>query len=86
MKQLKLCGLLILLLLAGCQSTPKETIHPVDSTIDVKKSDGTMSDLISHANIVVPKVALTFNGFADNETMELLLTKLDESNMKATFF
>ena len=44
-----------------------------------------MSDLISHANIVVSKVALTFNGFADNETMEQLLTKLDESNMKATF-
>lgn len=86
MKRLKLCGLLIMLFLAGCQSATQETIHPVDSSIEVKKSDGTKSELISHANIVVPKVSLTFNGLADNDTMKSLLTKLDESNMKATFF
>ncbi|UZM98827.1 hypothetical protein OL548_31865 [Lysinibacillus sp. MHQ-1] len=45
-----------------------------------------MSDSISRVDIIKPKVALTFNGFADNQTMELLLAKLDESNMKATFF
>ncbi|WP_342441428.1 polysaccharide deacetylase family protein [Lysinibacillus sp. FSL K6-0075] len=86
MKLLKICSLLMLLLLTGCHPATKETIHPVDSSIKIKKSDGTMSDLISHADIVVSKVALTFNGFADNETMEQLLTKLDESDMKATFF
>lgn len=86
MKLLKLCGLLIILFLAGCQSATQETIHPIDSSIEVKKSDGSKSEVISHANIVVPKVSLTFNGLADNETMKLLLTKLDESNMKATFF
>lgn len=86
MKLLKLCGLLIILFLAGCQSSTKETIHPVDSSIEVKKSDGSKSEVISHANIVVPKVSLTFNGLADNDTMKLLLTKLDESKMKATFF
>jgi len=86
MKQLKICGLLILMFLAGCQSAPQKTIQPVDSSIEIKESDGTMSDSISHADIIVPKVALTFNGFADNKTMELLLAKLDESNMKATFF
>lgn len=86
MKLLKLCGLLIILFLAGCQSATQETIHPIDSSIEVKKSDGSKSDVISHANIVVPKVSLTFNGLADNDTMKLLLTKLDESNMKATFF
>lgn len=86
MKLLKLCGLLIMLFLAGCQSATQETIHPIDSSIEIKKSDGSKSDVISHANIVVPKVSLTFNGLADNDTMKLLLTKLDESNMKATFF
>lgn len=86
MKQLKICGLLLLMFLAGCQSTPQKTIQPIDSTIEIKESDGTMSDSISHADIIKPKVALTFNGFADNQTMELLLKKLDESNMKATFF
>ncbi|WP_445478252.1 polysaccharide deacetylase family protein [Lysinibacillus irui] len=86
MKLLKLCGLLIILFLAGCQSATQETIHPIDSSIEVKKSDGSKSEVISHANIVVPKVSLTFNGLADNDTMKLLLTKLDESNMKATFF
>ncbi|MGG2072542.1 polysaccharide deacetylase family protein [Lysinibacillus irui] len=86
MKLLKLCGLLIILFLAGCQTATQETIHPIDSSIEVKKSDGSKSDVISHANIVVPKVSLTFNGLADNDTMKLLLTKLDESNMKATFF
>lgn len=86
MKLLKLCGLLIILFLAGCQSATQETIHPIDSSIEVKKSDGSQSEVISHANIVVPKVSLTFNGLADNDTMKLLLTKLDESNMKATFF
>ncbi|MEK8199424.1 MULTISPECIES: polysaccharide deacetylase family protein [unclassified Lysinibacillus] len=86
MKLLKLCGLLIILFLAGCQTATQETIHPIDSSIEVKKSDGSKSDVISHANIVVPKVSLTFNGLADNDTMKLLLTKLDDSNMKATFF
>lgn len=86
MKRLKLCGLLIILFLVGCQSATQETIHPIDSSIEIKKSDGSKSDVISHANIVVPKVSLTFNGLADNDTMKLLLTKLDESNMKATFF
>lgn len=86
MKLLKLCGLLIILFLAGCQSATQETIHPIDSSIEVKKSDGSKSEVINHANIVVPKVSLTFNGLADNDTMKLLLTKLDESNMKATFF
>ena len=86
MKLLKLCGLLIILFLVGCQSATQETIHPIDSSIEIKKSDGSKSDVISHANIVVPKVSLTFNGLADNDTMKLLLTKLDESNMKATFF
>lgn len=86
MKLLKLCGLLIILFIAGCQSATQETIHPIDSSIEVKKSDGSKSEVISHANIVVPKVSLTFNGLADNDTMKLLLTKLDESNMKATFF
>ncbi|MFB7352468.1 polysaccharide deacetylase family protein, partial [Bacillus thuringiensis] len=86
MKQLKICGLLILMFLAGCQSTPQKTIQPIDSSIEIKESDGTMSDSISHVDIIKPKVALTFNGFADNQTMELLLAKLDESNMKATFF
>ena len=86
MKLLKLCGLLIILFLVGCQSATQETIHPIDSSIEIKKSDGSKSDVISHANIVVPKVSLTFNGLADNDTMKLLLSKLDESNMKATFF
>jgi len=86
MRRLKLCSLLIILFLAGCQSATQNQIKPVDSTIEVKEHDGTMSDAYSHVGILSPKVALTFNGLADNETMQRLLKVLDQFNMKATFF
>ncbi|MGE7843458.1 polysaccharide deacetylase family protein [Lysinibacillus sp. NPDC093712] len=87
MKRLKLCSLLFILFIAGCQSATQSNLAaPVDSTIEIKEHDGTMSDIIRHANILSPKVALTFNGLADNETMQKLLKVLDQFNMKATFF
>lgn len=86
MIRLKLCSLFIILFLAGCQASTQNQIKPVDSTIEVKEHDGTMSDTYSHIGIISPKVALTFNGLADNETMQRLLKVLDQFNMKATFF
>ncbi|MFF2178081.1 polysaccharide deacetylase family protein [Lysinibacillus sp. NPDC058147] len=85
--RLKLCSLLFILFLAGCQSsTQNNQVKPVDSTIEVKEHDGTMSDSYSHVSILSPKVALTFNGLAEKETMQKLLKVLDQFNMKATFF
>jgi len=87
MKRLKLCSLLVVLFIAGCQSaTQSNQAAPVNSTIEIKEHDGTMSDILRHANILTPKVALTFNGLADNETMQKLLQVLDQSKIKATFF
>lgn len=86
-KQLKLCSLLFILFLAGCQSSAQTNqVQPVDSAIEIKESDGTMSEIYCHASILSPKVALTFNGLADNETMQKLLKVLEQFNMKATFF
>lgn len=85
--RLKLCSLLVILFLAGCQSSAQTNqVQPVDSTIEIKEPDGTMSEIYSHASILSPKVALTFNGLADNEIMQKLLKALDQANMKATFF
>lgn len=85
--QLKICSLLFMLFLTGCQSSAQTNqIQPIDSTIEVKEHDGTMSEIYSHASILSPKIALTFNGLADNETMKKLLKVLDQCNMKATFF
>ncbi|WP_337982700.1 polysaccharide deacetylase family protein [Lysinibacillus sp. C5.1] len=86
MKRLKLCSLLVALFIAGCQSETQSQVAPVDSSIEIKEHDGTMSDILHHANILTPKVALTFNGLADNETMQKLLKVLDQTNIKATFF
>ncbi len=85
--RLKICSLLFILFLTGCQSSAQTNqVQPVDSTIEVKEHDGTMSEIYSHASILSPKIALTFNGLADNETMLKLLKVLDQCNMKATFF
>ncbi|QDP99964.1 polysaccharide deacetylase family protein [Lysinibacillus fusiformis] len=87
MRRLKISSLLVAFFLAGCQSTtPVDPIQPIDSSIEIKEHDGTMSDVISHAGIISPEVALTFNGLADNETMQRLLNVLDQFDMKATFF
>jgi len=87
MRRLKLCSLLFILFLTGCQTSAQTNqAKPVDSAIEIKEHDGTMSDIYSHASILSPKVALTFNGLADNETMQKLLKVLDQFNMKATFF
>ncbi|OXS74082.1 chitin deacetylase [Lysinibacillus sp. KCTC 33748] len=85
--RLKICSLLFILFLTGCQSSAQTNqVQPVDSTIEVKEHDGTMSEIYSHASILSPRIALTFNGLADNETMLKLLKVLDQCNMKATFF
>ncbi len=87
MRQLKICSLLFILLLTGCQTSNEDhQVNPVDSTIEIKEHDGTMSTVYSHASILDQKVAITFNGLADIETMQKLLKALDQSNMKATFF
>lgn len=86
MRQLKICSLLFILLLTGCQTSNEDhQVKPVDSTIEIKEHDGTMSTVYSHASILDQKVAITFNGLADIETMQKLLKALDQSNMKATF-
>lgn len=85
--RLKICSLLFILFLTGCQSSAQTNqVQPVYSTIEVKEHDGTLSEIYSHASILSPKIALTFNGLADNETMQKLLKVLDQCNMKATFF
>jgi len=87
MRQLKICSLLFILLLAGCQTSNEDhQVKPVDTTIEIKEHDGTMNAVYSHASILDQKVAITFNGLADNDTMQKLLKALDQSNMKATFF
>lgn len=47
MKRLKLCSLLVVLFIAGCQSaTQSNQAAPVNSTIEIKEHDGTMSDIL----------------------------------------
>lgn len=44
------------------------------------------ANLITDIDTVDKKIALTFEGLADADTMKEILTLLDEYNMKATFF
>lgn len=82
-----LFSLLSILLLAGCQlTTAEETNQPVDPSIEVKEHNGTMSDIVSKVYTMRPEVALTFNGLADEDTMQKLLNELDQFSIKATFF
>ncbi|WP_107838291.1 polysaccharide deacetylase family protein [Metasolibacillus meyeri] len=87
MRNLLLCSILLVLLLVACQSSEgKETIRAVTPSIEVKESDGTLSDVIRLSNTLQPKLGLTFNGLADEDTMMKLLDALATHQMKATFF
>ncbi|MEG0449959.1 MAG: polysaccharide deacetylase family protein [Lysinibacillus sp.] len=87
MKRLVLCSLVLVFIVAGCASnTEKEAIQPVSSAVKIKEHDGKMSKVISQVYTTSPKVALTFNGLANEKTMQLLLNQLDQFAIKATFF
>lgn len=87
MRNLLFYSIIAMLLLAGCQADAKKNaIEAVEPSIDVVESDGTLSVMIHSANILQSKMALTFNGLADEQTMLKLLEQLDKYSIKATFF
>ncbi|KYG88885.1 polysaccharide deacetylase family protein [Metasolibacillus sp. FSL H7-0170] len=87
MRRLLFYSIIVFLFLSGCQSdTKKSAIEVVEPSIDVVQSDGTLSEVIRDSNILQPKMALTFNGLADEETMLHLLEQLDALSIHATFF
>lgn len=87
MKRLILSILVSASFLVGCQkATTEDKNQPVEPSIEIKEHDGVLSDVVTQVYTTSPVVALTFNGLADKDTMEQLLDKLDQFNLKATFF
>lgn len=87
MKKWLLYSIVPILFLIGCQSKNGEgAVQAVEPSIEVEASDGTLSDVIRVSNTLEPKIGLTFNGLADEDTMMKILDELDKHKIKATFF
>ncbi|WP_042470633.1 polysaccharide deacetylase family protein [Bacillus ndiopicus] len=87
MRRLLFCSILFILFLGACQSNEiQETVRVIEPSVEVKESDGTLSEVIRLSNTLQPKLGLTFNGLADEETMKKILDQLDANKIKATFF
>lgn len=87
MRVLTISIVVLFITLSGCQSsTTKSEIKAVTPKIDVIEHKDEKSAAIQRIQTTTPEVALTFNGLADDKTMESLLAELDKFNIKATFF
>ncbi|WP_342514556.1 polysaccharide deacetylase family protein [Sporosarcina sp. FSL K6-1522] len=84
--------LAMLVILSGCRlfdekkkaaSSGTESVKPTE---EIVRYTGEKSNAISSVYTSKKELALTFNGMADQQTMELLLDELDVYEMKATFF
>lgn len=73
--------------LSGCnlQKEPA-TIKPIASKIEIPKSEKVSKGAINQVATTQKKMALTFNGLADKQTMDKLLKELNRFDIKATFF
>ena len=82
----------VLVILSGCRldDAKKEAAssgkEPVKPTEEIVPYTGEKSNAISSVYTSKKELALTFNGMADQKTMDLLLDELDAHEMKATFF
>src|SRR5699024_3151344 len=79
--------LLLFIFLVGCGVGKKEvTITAVQPQIDIpeKKKEG--KEVLQRVLTDERKMALTFNGLADEATMHDLLDNLSRLQVKATFF
>lgn len=76
--------------LSGCTwSSEDPTTSEVDSKVNsppIVRYDGEMSRVVSLVYTTSEKLALTFNGMGERQTMMRLLDELDRYQVKATFF
>lgn len=90
MKLLKfLLGCTVLIILSGCLfENSSVDIIPITPTIEVPEKDDEKiaREVMTQIMTTEKKMALTFNGLADPNTMILLLDELDRFDLKATFF
>lgn len=88
MKPIKLLLIgFLTVIFSGCIAD-KETdkLPAVVPKIDIPQPEGIAKKALSQIMTTENKVALTFNGLADEETMYQLLDELDRFAIKATFF
>lgn len=87
MKELKyLFGGIILFFLSGCIFQTEPEITSVKPMIEIKEQEKEPQSVITNVSTVEKKMALTFNGLGNLETMMDLLDELDRFEIKATFF
>ncbi|MFD6903529.1 polysaccharide deacetylase family protein, partial [Streptomyces diastaticus] len=61
-------------------------IKPITSKVEAPKSERVPKGVINHVATTQKIMALTFNGLADEQTMDKLLNELNRFDIKATFF
>ena len=82
----------VLLSVAGCslfeegKGSLKNGDKVVEASEQITRYTGEKSEAISSVYTTNRELSLTFNGMADDQTMELLLDELDLHGIKATFF
>lgn len=86
-------GLVALLcggMLAGCgifgNDKPARVAQAPSKPVEVVRNTGPLSRAITFVYTARKELSLTFNGMGDSATMTRLLDKLDEYDIKATFF
>ncbi|GAF63476.1 putative deacetylase [Bacillus sp. TS-2] len=75
-----------LFLLAGCFSRHADAPEPITPNIEIPKLNQEVRAPIEQIITTKKQMALTFNGLADEQTMDQLLEKLNTLQIKATFF
>lgn len=77
----------VLFILFACSSNKEEvTIEPITPNIDIPSKPEKRNKPISQIMTTEKKIALTFNGLAEETVMLDILNELDRLNIKATFF
>lgn len=76
---------LVLVIITGCSNKAEEA-EAVKPEIEIPPNEIESEESISKIMTTDKKIALTFNGMADEETMTSLLERLNQLQIHATFF
>lgn len=74
------------ILLAGCAGEESQPATKAQEKITIPAPSKKAAEPISQVKIPEKLIALTFNGLADDDIMDQLLTELKANNLTATFF
>ena len=79
-------ALLSCVLLAGCAGEEGQPVTKAHEKITIPQPAKQAVEPVSQVKIPEKLIALTFNGLADDTTMDRLLNELKTNDLKATFF